>query len=162
MKKNLILLLLLLIVPLKANADNIITLPTELLNELSKKAEFKADTNLIQSLLMTQILKNSSIDGVKLKDFKTENLMQYFSEDNVFEKFGSNKLVEPRTGATLEFNSDGNCKNDTSCTITVDLNGEKGPNEIWQNLEMPKDKIIFTIKRNSEDNIDIVLPNFAN
>ena len=88
--------------------------------------------------------------------------MQYFSEDNVFEKFGSNKLVEPRTGATLEFNSDGSCKNDTSCTITVDLNGEKGPNEIWQNSEMPKDKIIFTIKRNSEDNIDIVLPNFAN
>lgn len=161
MKKYLIILALLCL-SLKANADNTFVLPLELLNEVAKKAEFKSDTNFIQNLLTTQIMKNSSINGVRLKDYSTDNLMQYFTEDDIFQKLGTNKLVEPRTGATLEFNSDDNCKNDSACTITVDLNGDKGPNEVWTNSQMPKDKIIFTIKRNNEDNIEIVLPEFTN
>lgn len=138
-----------------------ITIPADFINDIAKAFEFKTDTNFIQSLLFKQIMKNSSINGVKLKDFRSENLMKYFNEDGIFEKTGSNKLVEPLTGAVLEFNSDGKCKKE-NCSIIVDLNGEKGPNELWTDPEDPKDRINFIIKRNKQNEILIHIPEFMN
>lgn len=158
MKKYLILLFLLTL-SLRAYADTTIKLPVELLYETAKKVELKASKNFVQKLLINQVMRNSSINGVKLSDYKVEDLMEYFNSDDLFEKIGTNKLVEPNTGATLEFNSDDTCKKD-NCTITVDLNGDKGPNEVWTNSEDPKDRIIFTLKRNKNDGLEITLPDF--
>ncbi len=87
--------------------------------------------------------------------------MKYFNEDEIFSHKGSNKLVEPLTGAVLEFNSDGKCKKE-NCTITVDLNGDDGPNEFWTQSDDPKDKIEFIIKREKDNEVRIKLPDFMN
>ena len=78
---------------------------------------------------------------------------------HAFSKKGTKVLVEPITGATLEFNSDGECKGE-NCTITVDMNGEKGPNEFWTQEDLPKDKMKFIIKRNDNDEITVITPEF--
>jgi len=158
MKKNIFLTTLVLFFSLASYAGEIV-IPLDFLNDIASGAEFKTDKGFIQNLLIKQVVKNSSISGVKLKDFSVDNLMKYFNEDNIFGKKGSNKLVEPITGAVLEFNSDGKCKKD-NCTITVDFNGDKGPNEFWTNSDEPKDKVKFILRRNSDDEIKIITPDF--
>ncbi len=160
MKYKLIILILFLLIMLKASAETTFRIPADFLTDITKSVEFKTDLNVLERLLVNQIVKNSSLNGVKLKDFTTQNLIKYFNEDNLFEQLGTNKLVEKTTGATLEFNSDNECKKN-NCTITIDLNGDKGPNEVWTNMATPKDRIIFTIKRNSDDSIDIIIPDFS-
>lgn len=134
-------------------------IPLDLLNDIAKVTEFKTERSFIQNLLIKQIARNTTIKGVKLKDFSSENLAKYFNEEGIFSKKGTNVLVEPITGATLEFNSDGECKSE-NCTITVDMNGEKGPNEFWTQEDLPKDKIKFIIKRNDNDEITVITPDF--
>ncbi len=134
-------------------------IPLDFLNDIAKVAEFKTGGNFIQNLLIKQIVNNTTIKGVKLKDFSSENLAKYFNSDGIFSKKGTNVLVEPITGATLEFNSDGECKGE-NCTITVDMNGEKGPNEFWTQEDLPKDKMKFIIKRNDNDEITVITPEF--
>ncbi len=134
-------------------------IPLDLLNDIAKAAEFKSGKNFIQNLLIKQIANNTTIKGVKLKDFSTETLTKYFNEDGIFSSKGTNTLVEPVTGATLEFNSDGECRGE-NCTITVDLNGAKGPNELWTQEDLPKDRMKFIIKRNDNDEITVVTPEF--
>lgn len=157
MKKTALILTLFFMI----NASNAseFQIPLDLLNDIAKVTEFKTERSFIQNLLIKQIARNTTIKGIKLKDFSSENLAKYFNEEGIFSKKGTNVLVEPITGATLEFNSDGECKNE-NCTITVDMNGEKGPNEFWTQEDLPKDKIKFIIKRNDNDEITVVTPDF--
>ena len=158
MKKSLIIAFLIATAALSANAETF-TLPAEFLTNIANGAQFKAQLNVVQRLLVNQVMKNSTINGVKLKDYKAESLLNYFNEDGVFKKIASNKLVEPNTGATLEFNSDDRCQGN-SCTIRVDFNGSKGPNQQWTDINAPKDQIIFTLKRKGDGGLDVILPDF--
>ena len=157
MKKTALILTLLFIMNTAFAGE--LQIPLDFLNDIAKAAEFKTGKNFIQNLLIKQAIKNTTIKGVKLKDFSAENLVKYFNEEGIFSKKGTNVLVEPVTGATLEFNSDGECRGE-NCTITVDLNGEKGPNEFWIQEDVPKDRIKFIIKRNDNDEITVVTPEF--
>ncbi len=159
MKKTALILTLFFIVN-AANAGEF-QIPLDLLNDIAKITEFKTERSFIQNLLIKQILRNTTIQGVKLKDFSADNLAKYFNQDGIFSKSGNSTLLEPITGATLEFNSDGECRSE-NCTITVDLNGEKGPNEFWIQEDLPKDKIKFIIKRNDNDEITVITPEFIN
>lgn len=144
-----------------ASAETSFKLPAEFLTEISRNAQFKTNLNFFQRMLVNQVMRNSSINGIKLKDYNADALMNYFNADNLFKKLGSNKLVEPNTGATLEFNSDDSCRSN-NCTITVDFNGSKGPNEVWTQADSPKDKIIFVLRRTNDGGVDVVLPEFIN
>lgn len=157
MKKTALILTLFFI--MNATLASEFQIPLDLLNDIAKVTEFKTERSFIQNLLIKQIARNTTIKGVKLKDFSSENLAKYFNEEGIFSKKGTNTLVEPITGATLEFNSDGECKSE-NCTITVDMNGEKGPNEFWTQEDLPKDKIKFIIKRNDNDEITVITPDF--
>lgn len=157
MKKTALILTLFFI--MNATLASEFQIPLDLLNDIAKVTEFKTERSFIQNLLIKQIARNTTIKGVKLKDFSSENLAKYFNEEGIFSKKGTNVLVEPITGATLEFNSDGECKSE-NCTITVDMNGEKGPNELWTQEDLPKDKIKFIIKRNDNDEITVITPDF--
>ncbi len=157
MKKTALILTLFFI--MNATLASEFQIPLDLLNDIAKVTEFKTERSFIQNLLIKQIARNTTIKGVKLKDFSSENLAKYFNEEGIFSKKGTNVLVEPITGATLEFNSDGECKSE-NCTITVDMNGEKGPNEFWTQEDLPKDKIKFIIKRNDNDEITVITPDF--
>lgn len=157
MKKTALILTLFFI--MNATLASEFQIPLDLLNDIAKITEFKTERSFIQNLLIKQIARNTTIKGVKLKDFSSENLAKYFNEEGIFSKKGTNVLVEPITGATLEFNSDGECKSE-NCTITVDMNGEKGPNEFWTQEDLPKDKIKFIIKRNDNDEITVITPDF--
>ena len=157
MKKTALILTLFFI--MNATLASEFQIPLDLLNDIAKVTEFKTERSFIQNLLIKQIARNKTIKGVKLKDFSSENLAKYFNEEGIFSKKGTNVLVEPITGATLEFNSDGECKSE-NCTITVDMNGEKGPNEFWTQEDLPKDKIKFIIKRNDNDEITVITPDF--
>lgn len=157
MKKTALILTLFFI--MNATLASEFQIPLDLLNDIAKVTEFKTERSFIQNLLIKQIARNTTIKGVKLKDFSSENLAKYFNEEGIFSKKGTNTLVEPITGATLEFNSDGECKSE-NCTITVDMNGEKGPNELWTQEDLPKDKIKFIIKRNDNDEITVITPDF--
>ena len=157
MKKTALILTLFFI--MNATLASEFQIPLDLLNDIAKVTEFKTERSFIQNLLIKQIARNTTIKGVKLKDFSSENLAKYFNEEGIFSKKGTNVLVEPITGATLEFNSDGECKS-KNCTITVDMNGEKGPNEFWTQEDLPKDKIKFIIKRNDNDEITVITPDF--
>lgn len=157
MKKTALILTLFFII--NATLASEFQIPLDLLNDIAKVTEFKTERSFIQNLLIKQIARNTTIKGVKLKDFSSENLAKYFNEEGIFSKKGTNVLVEPITGATLEFNSDGECKSE-NCTITVDMNGEKGPNEFWTQEDLPKDKIKFIIKRNDNDEITVITPDF--
>lgn len=157
MKKTALILTLFFI--MNATLASEFQIPLDLLNDIAKVTEFKTERSFIQNLLIKQIARNTTIKGVKLKDFSSENLAKYFNEEGIFSKKGTNTLVEPITGATLEFNSDGECKSE-NCTITVDMNGEKGPNEFWTQEDLPKDKIKFIIKRNDNDEITVITPEF--
>ena len=157
MKKTALILTLFFI--MNATLASEFQIPLDLLNDIAKVTEFKTERSFIQNLLIKQIARNTTIKGVKLKDFSSENLAKYFNEEGIFSKKGTNILVEPITGATLEFNSDGECKSE-NCTITVDMNGEKGPNEFWTQEDLPKDKIKFIIKRNDNDEITVITPDF--
>lgn len=159
MKKTALILTLFFIVN-AANAGEF-QIPLDLLNDIAKITEFKTERSFIQNLLIKQILRNTTIQGVKLKDFSADNLAKYFNQDGIFSKSGNSTLLEPITGATLEFNSDGECRSE-NCTITVDLNGEKGPNEFWIQEDLPKDKIKFIIKRNDNGEITVITPEFIN
>ena len=161
MKIKVLLTLLVLSVVLKANADVAFTLPADFLTQVSKGVQFKTDLNFIERLLVNQTVKNTSIDGVKLNDYKPETLLKYFNQDGTFKQIAPNKLDEPRTGATLEFNSDNMC-NGKNCTITVDLNGEKGPNQNWTEFANPKDRIILIIKKTGDGGLDVEFPEFNN
>ena len=157
MKKTALILTLFFI--MNATLASEFQIPLDLLNDIAKVTEFKTERSFIQNLLIKQIARNTTIKGVKLKDFSSENLAKYFNEEGIFSKKGTNVLVEPITGATLEFNSDGECKSE-NCTITVDMNGEKGPNKFWTQEDLPKDKIKFIIKRNDNDEITVITPDF--
>lgn len=157
MKKTALILTLFFI--MNATLASEFQIPLDLLNDIAKVTEFKTERSFIQNLLIKQIARNTTIKGVKLKDFSSENLAKYFNEEGIFSKKGTNVLVEPITGATLEFNSDGECKSE-NCTITVDMNGEKGPNEFWTQEDLPKDKMKFIIKRNDNDEITVITPEF--
>ena len=157
MKKTALILTLFFI--MNATLASEFQIPLDLLNDIAKVTEFKTERSFIQNLLIKQIARNTTIKGVKLKDFSSENLAKYFNEEGIFSKKGTNVLVEPITGATLEFNSDGECKSE-NCTITVDMNGKKGPNEFWTQEDLPKDKIKFIIKRNDNDEITVITPDF--
>ena len=157
MKKTALILTLFFI--MNATLASEFQIPLDLLNDIAKVTEFKTERSFIQNLLIKQIARNTTIKGVKLKDFSSENLAKYFNEEGIFSKKGTNVLVEPITGATLEFNSDGECKSE-NCTITVDMNGEKGPNEFWTQEDLPKDKIKFIIKRNDNNEITVITPDF--
>lgn len=159
MKKRILFLLFLVFATsfLGAGAQTVIKIPVDFLNEIAKTTEFKTDISFVKRLLIKQIIKNSSIKGVKLKDFKIDTLVEYFNEDNLFKVLPSHKLVEPITGATLEFNTDGKCNND-SCSITIDLNGDKGPNELWINSDDPKDRINVILKKGEDGEINLVFP----
>ena len=157
MKKTALILTLFFI--MNATLASEFQIPLDLLNDIAKVTEFKTERSFIQNLLIKQIARNTTIKGVKLKDFSSENLAKYFNEEGIFSKKGTNVVVEPITGATWEFNSDGECKSE-KCTITVDMNGEKGPNEFWTQEDLPKDKIKFIIKRNDNDEITVITPDF--
>lgn len=158
MKKTAVILFIFFAFAMRACADTVIRIPADFLSEVARKVNFKADLNFLERLLLNQVMKNSSLNGVKLKDYNVDNLIEYFNEDELFKKIGSNKLIEPNTGAVLEFNSDGKCKNDGDCTIVADLNGDKGPNEVWTKADEPKDRMVFKLKRNDEGGIEIVIP----
>lgn len=160
MKKAIPLLFLFFALAPIAAAETSIKIPLDFINEIAKSIEFKTGLNFIERLLVNQTVRNSSINGVKLKDFSVDNLIEYFNEDKIFKQISPTKLQEPLTGATLEFDSDGKCKKE-NCTITVDFNGDRGPNEIWSDPDDPKDRMIFKIKRTKDDGVEIVLPSFG-
>jgi len=138
-------------------ADNSITIPADFLLEVARAAEFKVETNFIQRLLINQLINNTTVKGVHLKDLKSVDLIEIFTENGVFKKVSDTKLIEPNTGATLLFDSKEDCKKN-SCTIIVDLNGDKMPNELWLDYNYPKDQIKFVVNKDKEGNLTIELP----
>lgn len=144
-----------------ASAETTFRLPADFLTEISRSAQFKTNLSFFKRMLVNQVVRNSSVNGIKLKDYNVDALMNYFNEDNLFKKLGSNKLVEPNTGATLEFNSDNKCR-ENNCTITIDFNGNKGPNEVWSQSDSPKDRIVFILRRTGDGGLDVVFPEFIN
>lgn len=150
------LFLMLLFAP-SVYAGTTISIPGDFVSEIAKIINYKANLNFIERVILNQVIKNSSINGLKLKRCTAENLIKYFNQDELFKKIGSNKLVEPYSGATLEFNTDGKCKKQGKCYIVVDLNGDLGPNEIWTSYMEPKDRLIFEIQKNKKE-LSIKIP----
>lgn len=157
--KRLLITFFLLAFMLCADAKTKISVSNDILSEIAKSVNLKSNLNFFERMVINNVIKNSSINGVKLKKVTMETLINYFTEDGMFKKVSDNKVLEPYTGMTLEFNTDNKCKKN-NCTITVDFNGDKGPNELWVDFNDPKDKVIFVIQRGKDDVIDILLPEF--
>lgn len=158
--KRILIIFFLLIFSLCASAKTI-SVPDDIVSEITKAIKSKSNLSFFEKMVINNIIKNSSINGVKLKKITMETLINYFTDDGMFKKVSENKVVEPYTGMTLEFNTDNKCKKN-NCTITLDFNGDKGPNEQWVDFENPKDKVIFVIQRGKGDIVDIILPEFLN
>ena len=161
MKKIILALIVLSIAPI-AYAKTSIKIPVDFISEITKTKEFKSGFNIAERILVKQIINNSKINGVKLKKYNVDTLMETFNKDNMLQKYGTNKLVEPMTGITFEFNSDGKCKKE-ACTIVVDLNpnnNQENQNEIKEeNAEGNNDnKMVFTLKRNSKNELEVIFP----
>ena len=156
MKLRYILAVLLLSLAHCVSAETVIKIPVDFISEITKTKEFKSSFNFAERIFVKQIMKNSSLNGVKLKKCNVDNLIKYFNKDNMFKKYGTNKLVEPVTGITFEFNSDGKCKKE-ACTIIVDLNPSQ---EDENQTQQTDDKMVFILKKNSKNELDITLPEF--
>lgn len=147
---------IILSVSLASYAETSIKIPVDFISEITNSKEFKSTFNFAEKLLINQIMKNSSLNGIKLKKYNVDTLIEQFNKDNMLQKYGTNKLVEPMTGITFEFNSDGKCKKE-NCTIVVDLNSVSMQDE--NNLEDNySNKMVFTLKRNSKNELEIIFP----
>lgn len=162
--KKIILAIIILNITAAVYAKTTIKIPVDFISEITKTKEFKSSFNIAERILVKQIINNSKINGIKLKKYNIDTLMEAFNKDNMLQKYGTNKLVEPMTGITFEFNSDGKCKKE-ACTIVVDLNPNDNQgiqneiNEEDKNTETNNDsKMIFTLKRNSKNELEVVFP----
>ena len=153
MKLKYIFTILFSFIILCAEAETVIKIPVDFISEITNSKEFKSNFNFAERIFVKQIMKNSSLNGIKLKKCSVDNLMKTFNKDNLLKKYGTNKLVEPITGITFEFNSDGKCKK-KPCTIVVDLN----PLEDVNNQTQEENKMIFELKKNSKNELEITMP----
>ena len=155
MKLKYIFTILFSFIILCADAKTAVKIPVDLISEITNSKEFKSNFNFAERIFVKQIIKNSSLNGIKLKKCNVDNLIEIFNKDNLLKKYGTNKLVEPITGITFEFNSDGKCKK-KACSIIVDLGSFKDDND--NNQIQEENKMIFELKKNSKNELEITMP----
>ncbi len=105
----------------------------------------EAGLNFVNRFIFIRIIKNLSLDGIKIKEYSVDGIISYFNSDKLFKKPPKTTFTESHTGITLDFKSDGKCKKENKCYVLIDLNGDSPPNEIWTKKTEPKDRIMLKI-----------------
>ena len=97
--------------------------------------------------------------NIKPTDMSSEGLAKYYNEQMNCQ-VSDNKLLCVN-GYEYIFNTDGTCNTSDTCSVIIDVNGEKGPNEEWTDPNTPKDRVKYTlVKEKNNGGFAIKMPDF--
>ncbi len=93
--------------------------------------------------------------NIKPTDMSSVGLAKYYNEQMNCQ-VSDNKLLCVN-GYEYIFNTDGTCNTSDTCSVIIDVNGEKGPNEEWTEPNKPKDRITVRVEY-VNSNLNFVMP----
>ena len=127
----------LLLVPFFIGVFAALTIPS-LMNSTNTQ-QYKIGGKKAVSIL-SQGTQLATAKEEKITDASSEGLAQYFYDNALSGKKARNRILTS-DGIGYIFEGDGSCATPNACSIVVDVNGSKEPNEEWTDPNYPKDRI---------------------
>ena len=128
-----------------------LTIPSVMLNtnDLEQRTSYKKVAIMLNQAVSLEYAINENRTGMTSTPAFTRMMAEHLNAADV-----NGNSFTTTDGMIWVFE----CSNGTSCIVTVDTNGKKGPNKVTRDAEHPKDQIKFKIINNPNGTYNILNP----